>query len=941
MTEKLLLQNTVTCLCPDKRRKYGCIICGDDADFLLLNDKSFCHTHTLERIGKAFEDGESAVLVTGTVGTGKTRILRQFAYDIRKKHSAVIFTRFDKDRYLFGKAQAEGDDSIFVKNSLARVFSQVLDYAGKHSLCSFSAQTPQQLLSELSDRDAVIIIDGVDTEQIPEYVYTLANMGFKVLISSDTAPKYDKSRICEIHHTPNVPCISQSTEYKRLCTLLNNNPHALFLAHCFMKEFRLDEKSMADWIKTVDVGGSMFYLELFYRLAGFSKEENEVLMTLSALMQYGIEDIRVFKKQSCIYTNRTGTVLSGTLGAKASRLIRLGFVKRLSDGSLYMNKSVIRFVIDEQKPDARSCPHLMRCISRFSDGVRSKKKGDGGNNKNDKSNREQDKPLPSASLLDVYVRFAESDKKYKKRIYNLVTAYIASKNSKQPRNDACGSLLLYNKSYAAFLFKQAVSGAYRRYMYSKNTTDGKTKYPYTPKICALLDITKICISFIRFSHTEGMDDCSYIYRLLEDTFDKILEVIKTGNFSVQYRLQVLAREIEMCSGVFTNVNNFSAFGVYTDDGGINILQDESTFSLYRSFGRLSRELLDTYESIPYRNAPRRFGKVRKSTKLFLTQLALFFNRLTRGFDDFFDFYSFKQKSFDFEKAMREITDDELSALLEKARFFAEYGFDAGNTKSKREYAGKIVSVLEKCRNPLLLSFLVTDASFPVSEQCRNSLVRLDFIGALTHNRRMGKELFSKLYVHCAFQLAENVWHTPFYAYALDRIFRLFPIDGDCFEEAAEYICCSFIRQACLCLEKYFVRGRHTSYGKDKLRDIAMCDTFKLIKTHTVCCYSGSAACRCIAGAVVTLCSKEGECYDSNTLRQAFLSLIYGRFAGDTTLSHKGLRVLIGMLCDENDAQRLYCEIEEQNSSKAIKTRIQEMTKNTKNTKSTKKHERTV
>ncbi len=929
MTEKLLLQNTVTCLCPDKRRKYGCIICGDDAEFLLLNDKSYFHTDTLEKIEKAFESGKSAVLVTGGVGTGKTHILRRFAYEIRKKHSAVIFACFNKAGYLLREAEDDANDSYFVKDCLIRIFSRVLDYADKLSLSYFCTQSAEQLLLSLSDREAFIIIDGVDTEAVPEYVYTLADRGFRVLISSDTDPKYDKNRICEIRHIPNVPCVSQSAEYSSLCTLLNNNPHALFLACCFMKEFGFDEKRMTEWIKAVDNGESTFYIRLFYRLAGFSKEENELLMSLAVIMQYGKEDIRVCKKQSCIYTNRTGAVFSGSFGARISRLMRLGFVKKLSDGSIYMDKSIIRFVLDELKPDAENCPHLIRCISRFSDRELSDNTAAACKNKKDKSQSEQEKLSFSGSLLDIYGYFSKSDKKYKKRIYNLVMSYVASRNGQLHDGEAFGSLFLYNKSYVAFLFQQVVSGNYRRYIYANYSVNyGKTPN-YTPRICALLDITEVCISFVRFSQADGTKDCKYIYRLLEDTLNKIPCVLKTGSFSVGYRLQVLTRVMDICCDSFMNFQAFSPEGVCMQSSGINLLNDADTLGLYRSFGKLSLEFLNTFKSMPNINASFRRGNIYNLAKQFLTQLSLFYNRLTRGFDEFFDFYSIEQVNPNIDKSFASLSDEMLDELLDKARFCVEHGYDCNSEKHSGEYAGTIVSVLEKSQNPLLLSCLITDGKFSVSEHCISSLVKLDFIGALSSNPYMKKKLFSKLYVHCAFQLAENIRLISFYAYALDRISGLCPIDGACLDEACEYICLAFISEVCLCLERQYKSRRHTTYNKEKLKDIAKCRTFDLVMSLAEVCYSDLTACRCIAHAVIDLYFGKPKCHDSNTLKEAFLSIVYGNFFSDTVLSQEGLKVLIGMLCDKNDAQQLYCEIAEYDFSKAIKIQIHERTINVK------------
>jgi hypothetical protein len=295
MSKRLLLQNMLSYFTPDKSRDFGNIICNRSEELFLMTDDDFYFSDTVDTITSYFEKGHSLIILEGDSGSGKSRILRKFAYNMKSTCDAVVFIRYNS--YLHRLFPC-GKNTVFDK-CIFGLFTDKEFYTQKYSLSLFNRKSTKELFYSLAERNPYVIIDGFYDKEIPDEIYSMVKAGFKVLISVRQLPENLSENALVIHHTFCESDIKKSLfsekygscdDVKQLCEIFSYRPSALFMAEKYMSVFSVTPSQLSGLLLELSEERQLNipddYTKLLYFSTNLTHAEKEMLRTLTVLYLY-------------------------------------------------------------------------------------------------------------------------------------------------------------------------------------------------------------------------------------------------------------------------------------------------------------------------------------------------------------------------------------------------------------------------------------------------------------------------------------------------------------------------------------------------------------------------------------------------------------------------------------------------------------------------------
>ncbi|MBP3579664.1 MAG: hypothetical protein J6K12_00280, partial [Clostridia bacterium] len=537
MSKRLLLQNSLSYFIPDKTRDFGCIICGDNINFRRMTEDNFCLFSTDNALTEAFDKGYSLVFLLGDEGTGKSHVLRRFAYDMRNKFDAVVFVQYDDKKYIFSDdCGIYRDDDYTLSNCFYRIFTHDQFYTKDYSQAYFNKPSAKQLFLELRHRNTLLIIDELYVSYYPQYIDFLLENGFKIAVSVRSLPQNTPDNCCivplDFPDTVDVCRMifddksSPDAEFVKLCKLFSNRLSALFFAKKFMDFYSYSAKELYNRIISISACENLNpvtdYIKIFYILADFSECEKEVLRSLGVICLHFIDTHDYENDEDILLTTQVAENLTTKSIKKWRRLIDLGFIGLLSDGELYMERHVSDFVLDILKPSSQNCPCLINNITCVFDINLSQLEKDF-----DALFSTQDLtvlvPNLTENIIDIFTYFISTDAEQYSTIYHVAFAYILNHLGPSTSHRYTNHLMWQNRCYFFHCFVNAMRDEnFITSIFTKADNLDEYGEIYTPTIKAYLDILRVATSFIRFSSSEHYRQNEYIYYVITDVLDSII-----------------------------------------------------------------------------------------------------------------------------------------------------------------------------------------------------------------------------------------------------------------------------------------------------------------------------------------------------------------------------------------------------------------------------------
>lgn len=936
MTDRLLLQNALSFYKPDITKDTGNLICDDDKNFInIMEDRRFFHFDTLNAIQKAFDRGCKTVLLTASSGMGKSQILQKFAFESRKKYDAVIFTSFDKDRYLFFDKSYVYDDSLILEKCLSRIFLQSEYYTDRFRSSPFYGCSPTELLYSLSHRKSLIIIDNLNTDCIPNFVFSLCEKGFDVLIASQNKKLASDKRVKSIHHTFDgkeysrfffEDLYTENSALESLCSLFSGKPEALHFIKCFLDSEKYTQDSLLQKVTEITekegLTPSEDYAEIFYTLAGFSSHEKEILETAGVMLFY-INPAIVKHEEHC-FTAHHCEMYTGISRKHLKKLTTLGFIRIIGKDELYITNGVFRFIFNKLKPSAQSCRGFMKYISQCTGYKLSllRKNYESGSPVLNGSDFETPF-LIDASLLDVYAYFISTDSNSKIRLYKGIMQYILSSLGPRASTKSTQHLLIRQRDMLIYSFCNAIGNNFKEELYKDS--DCRKIFPesYTPDIMAGLDIIRVCVSFIRFIHCDMYDDYVFIFRVLEKAIFKCIEDIRGGAYSHQEVTQIYLDIINLCARTFFYFNEFGENGSYnpyrlsgrTSLGyhlshswneknacSLYALHSPQTMRLYTVFYKLSSGFISHITNREASALDEHSAYTYRLTKEFCREFSSFWNRLLCGFEKFCDFYAEKLLCTDVYTHISSMSDGELEVLLKSAKDVKRGLSDKSSSGDSKNYCNEIISTVAKMKNSEQAIMLILNASFQASDILTDMWEQAGFAKLISDKCSQDIRQKSRIFAFCSEQAVKQPSKLSLYTGIMTELIQDSEISKDAQVSASVNASLLFIKAVCGVLEKQ-IHFSFMSNVDESVTDEILCSAEANFYLRFNKPPAKETTCEQYLAQYIyqTLTDCKSTAKLTKPLKEAMDSIIYERLVKNCGISRKGFAVLSGILLGKKAA----------------------------------------
>lgn len=902
---------------------------------LICNVRLF--SDIFDRTAACFDAGKGVVFLTGNAGLDKAAILKSFAHEKKDMFGKIIFLSVNAGRYYFpGSSLPVPETDVILKEQFIRKASLLTS----HFCPPFKPRTEKELIAELAKYETLILIDGEEFNHFPAFLSMLVDYGFKIIYSAEkieeNIPRYCKkiklgSPSSELASKALLHSISCCERYKAsLCSLLGNFPLAIFLAekHLLHNNISVAElsKRILSTAKEHDLVPKKDYVKLFYFFADFSPGEKEVFRTLGIFLRYARIPYGNQKATSELFSIKYAEQISDKPFEKWKRLLHLGFFSVTDSGVLYAKKEVLDFVIDFLAPTSSSCPCFMKYISDRLDCKISQK----SKNLYAKIKKlDNDAPtdiLFTEYLPDVYAYFSHTDEKCGSRIYTLIMTYCLTFLGTEKSEVFTEHLNLFGNTVLLECFLKKFD-----FDVYENSDDAELyNHVYTSSIKFYMDTLRICTCLIRFSSHEQFYQNKYIFSVMYNTIQKIIDEIEGNESDVLGKLLLCNDVLRLCEESFFCFCDISADGKYHINrcrqssvmdyfdnpftnynlcSSVYPLGDAMSLRLYAKIHHLTLIFLNLSEKSDIPEEMTYYHTSQNRKKAFAVEFSSFFNRIMRGFDVFFDFYDDEYTVTDTNGVISEMTDEAISVLLKKAEEIMSGTFDE-NGKNAENYAKQIIKSVKESKNSFLLASLVLDADFPISEGCRIALTELNFAEALFFNSSNRAETARNAIIKCAYELTKSTAYFPFYENIImiaEKITTLNP--DEAVSDAAENICYSYIKEVCRHFGKRLDNWSFGIHRNDRNMLGFSCKFEELFRRFNVLCSESTSAERCVAEAAYRL--KEGQPpakASKKSLYEAVITLIYTRIRTDEDFSRLGFAFMIKPLFNKDELKQITEEL---------------------------------
>lgn len=489
------------------------------------------------------------------------------------------------------------------------------------------------------------------------------------------------------------------------------------------------------------------------------REQKELLLTLCAFLSHLDSSAEIISSGKGVFDTESARLYLGNPADGIFHLCDLGFAEIESNGSIYIDRDIQRYVLSQLSPDAESCPSFFEFCKNAADFriIHSSKDTDAV------LHVDKNESLPitaSGELLCLYCRFLQSDPDGIPRLYNMLMSYVLENLSMQKGTYFSRHLLMKNAPYLISVLSESIYG-YLDIIYEDADTD-----EIPADICADLDIIRICICFMRNMTPDMYKRSRAIFDCLQGAFEKLICFGKNTVFEAEDRLLVLDSALELCHETFgffgiTDISGiFNASRAdfenrrvsYVCEGYTDMLFGDSlvfgynmqTVLLYSKYCRLLEMWLMLHSGAVPSDMPllRQLDcDKRDMRKNKCNMIKSHYQRLARGLDVYTDVLN-----------ERYFTDDiyscENNADFEKRLndniHLSKRGYDRGTLSGAERYCKSVISELERSECPAEAIIPVLSPRYPVSREFYGILSQKDILSLLTESKNTTNRAFEIL-----------------------------------------------------------------------------------------------------------------------------------------------------------------------------------------------------
>lgn len=533
------------------------------------------------------------------------------------------------------------------------------------------------------------------------------------------------------------------------------SPYMRHLASCdavFVVISECDMKNLPDSFKKVYVQCNSDGESLIRKISDLSQEQNELLMTLSAMLHYLGEHTKIVSSERGVFDRKSVEFYLGSISCHLDELCDMGFVKEACNGKITVDDRVIRDVLENLSPSLENCKTFKRFLDRFTDFYVIQDTKD--LLAKFYTSRDGDFSIVgTAELFDVYTRFCLTDEKAGLRLYNMFMALILQK-----LGDANNEhLLMRNTGYFLNILRNSLKGSLAEKIYDDELyISDECPSCYSLGIRANLDIIRICVSLIRGVTSDLYQENALVLDILYQAMKDVFQEISDCREDESEKCHMLDDVLRICHESFSYFSVFDKYGDYKkerDDVNSSVVRysgckhsdgrnavslafgySKITVLLYGMFQRYIFEWLKLCDKNEPLNGNRLLESIHKEkleerTEMF-ENISVHYCRIRDGLDNFCDYFDNKRRSV---CVFEEVLDDAFEKQLKNNRNLLVRGFDNGTKTGAERYAEKVMSEIRASKNPKRLFRMVLSSEYPVSDYFYKCLIEKKFVRLVLTN----------------------------------------------------------------------------------------------------------------------------------------------------------------------------------------------------------------
>ena len=660
----------------------------------------FIRENEYARLISAFEEKSAKVLLYTDSKCASDAVLSDFLKERSGCFSSIIYSAYDRNKYLYnGDMKPLGLDTV-LKKSLSRSFIEK-EITFDSRLGNYFSEFESSL-----GKDTLLIIDNYDIASPTPYLRHLLLHECSLLI---------------IGRKP-------MTSLPRNVTVINAKT-----------------KSSAETVS------------LAQRTDLLNTRQKELLMTLCGMLYHLDGSTSIESSPSGVFDRESVRFYLGDLCDELDILSEYKLISICENGRITVPQDITDYVISVLCPTSQNCNRFIRFTNSICDfSVMQNCKDTYA--KLSILEGTYNRFVSSEEFRDVYTYFCKSDKDSGKKIYNILTAVMLDRQGMHKGTFNCRHLLWNNRCYFLSLAAQYLRENCKSHdiYHDKLYFDEPLSDIYSHSVKAELDIIRLCVTLLRNTTIDLYKESEYIFKLLHSAMQRIYKEISEGTFCDSEKASVMDDVIRLCYETFGYVKALDEDGEYfgfrdcfqnsrifyfcerecdaLNASSVYMGYSKDTISLYAEFQKyigeylkLTKnsnskekiELLDSYSNV----------KIQSYRNIY-ADVSLHFTRIVNGLDKYCDYYSAASMP-----SCIDTTDFkcDIEKVLSDNRRYLSRGFDGGTKTGAEKYSKMIIDAVKNSNSPLRVILPIFDSSYPLCDSTFKALYDKGLINHICNN----------------------------------------------------------------------------------------------------------------------------------------------------------------------------------------------------------------
>lgn len=670
---------------------------------ILIDKNEFILEKEYARLISAFEEKSVKVLLYADSQSASDAVLSRFLKERSGCFSNIIYSEYDRNKYLYnGDMRHLGLDTV-LKKSLSRSFiEKEFTFDSRHG--NYFSEFESSL-----GKDTLLIIDNYDIASPTPYLRHLLLHECSLLIIG-----------------------------RKPMTSLPRN----------VKVIKAKTKPSAE------------INSLAQRTDLLNTRQKELLMTLCGMLYHLDGTTAIESSPSGVFDRESVKFYLGDLCDELDVLSEYKLISICENGRITVPQDITDYVMSVLCPTSQNCKRFIKftnsicnfsVMQNYKDTYAKLSALEGTYNRF----------VSSEEFRDVYTYFCKSDKDSGKKIYNILITVMLDRQGMHKGTLNCRHLLWNNRCY----FLSLAAEYLKENCKSHKIYDDKLYFDeplsdiYSHSVKAGLDIIRLCVTLLRNTTLDLYKESEYIFKLLLSAMKQIYKEISEGTFCDSEKAAVIDDVIRLCYETFGYVKVLGEDGCYFGfrdcfqssrifytcemecdslyASSVYMGYSKDTISLYSEFqkyigeylnltknsnGKEKIELLNSYSSV----------KIQSYRNIY-SDISLHFTRIMNGLDKYCDYYSAASMP-----ACIDTTDFkcDIEKVLSDNRRFLSRGFDRGTKAGAEKYSKMIMDAVKSSNSPLRVILPIFDNSYPLCGSTFKALTDKGLINLICNNENI-------------------------------------------------------------------------------------------------------------------------------------------------------------------------------------------------------------